>query len=591
LYSDAFLNTDIQYILIGDQLKENFILKAKGAPNIFTQIISIQQGSVEEENGRLVFKDKEGIIQYEMSDLFMSDAAGEFSNNVSYSFVKTHQGIDLTITADSKWINDPSRVYPITIDPSIQTSLDRDLIEDVHVSSGMPNTYFGGHYIVKSGYGVTSHINYSYLKFALPSLSASDLVISAKLEMYVLSSATVDPTNVAVNVYEVTSPWTENSITWNTKPSYNPIIEDYEMVASSQWVYWDVTKVAKRWYTSGTNNGLLIKNQVENANYKEYYSADTSSAYLAYRPNVVITYVNTNGLEDLWTYTTQDIGRAGSAFVSNSTGNLTLMRDDISIAGGKLPVSITSFYNYDPKASGIRYSWKTNYDQTIGLVTIGTSNYYKYIDGDGTAIYFYSSSGQWIDELGKGLSLSIDTLSSVARYIIKDKSGNTLEFDSSGYLRKLKDTSETPNSINITYLSGLIDTITDSSGRKFEFSYASNRLTKIEYLAKGNNTLRTVSYAYNDTNRTMSVTYPDTKVVTYYYDTEYKLSKAVDSDNSTVEFTYIGTPKIIESVIEHGTDGTSHGNQFNFSYTQYETKITDQYNQDVYYQFDNVGRT
>jgi len=601
LYTDAFLNTDLQYILVGSELKENFILKAKGAPTSFTQTISIQQGSVSEEKGKIVFKDKDGVNQYEMGQLYMSDASGEFSSAVTFSYVKTQQGINLTISADPEWINDPSRVYPITIDPSIQTSLDKALIEDVHVSSGMPGNYFGGHYIVKSGYGATSQINYTYLKFDLPKLAASDLVVSATLEMYVRESDPTDPANVQVNVYEVTSNWAESSTTWNNKPTSNSTIEDYEMVASSEWVYWDVTKVAKKWYTTDINYGLLIKNQVENANYKEYYSADTSSLYLAYRPNVVITYVNTNGLEDLWTYTSQDMGRAGTAFVNNSTGNLTLMRDDLSISGGKMPVGITSFYNYDAKASGVRYSWRTNYEQTISLEKIGyvgfEVDYYKYTDGDGTAIYFYYSSGKWIDELGKGLELTIDTNSSTARYVIKDKSENTLEFSDAGYLVKLKDNAETPNSVNITYASGLIDYIVDSSGRKFDYVYnASNRLSEIDYLGTGATILRRVQYEYGASNDYLQVTAPDGSMVKYYYDVNYQITKAVNLVNTVeklrVNFEYFGNPMIIKSVKEYSdVNDTSIGNQLAFAYTQYETTITDKYSQDVYYQFDNYGRT
>jgi hypothetical protein len=215
------------------------------------------------------------------------------------------------------------------------------------------------------------------------------------------------------------------------------------------------------------------------------------------------------------------MGRAGTAFVNNSTGNLILMREDLSISGGKMPVGITSFYNYDAKASGVRYSWKTNYEQTITPLTIGTTSYYKYIDGDGTAIYFYLLSGQWIDELGKGLVLTIDSNSTTARYVIKDKSENKLEFNDSGLLVKLKDNSETPNSVSITYVSGRIDTVTDSSGRVFDYGYDGlNRLDKIEYKGSDNVTKRTVTYTYVDTvpTKTLTVTSPDSKSVVYSYD-------------------------------------------------------------------------
>jgi RHS repeat-associated protein len=595
LYSDAFLNTDLQYILDGDKLKENFILKAKGAPSTFTQSIAIQQGSVTEENGKIVFKDKDGVVQYIMGDLSMSDASGEFSDKVTYSYVKTIQGIDLTITADPTWINDASRVYPITIDPSVQTSLDRAMIEDVHVSSGMPTTYFGGHYIVKSGYGATSKINYSYLRFTLPVLTSSDLVIDARLEMYVLSSATVDPTNVQVNVYEVTSGWTENGINWNSKPSNNPIIEDYDMVAASEWVYWDITRLTKKWYTTGNNDGVLIKNQVETANYKEYYSADTSGTWVNYRPNIVITYVNNNGLESYWNYHTQSVGRAGTGYVNDYNGNLVFIHGDTSNSGNLPSVSVSHIYNSGDALNTSKYSpgWRINYAQTITeksfTIDTVTTDYCLWSDEDGTTHYFKEETTDvYKDENGSGLTI---TKNGTTGYDMTDTSDNVSHFDASGKLLTIKNSYN--QTITITYnADSTINTITDAASRVTTFAYSGGNLSSItDHYGKAT----TFSY----TNTTIdAVVYPlltqitdfEGKHVFYNYDSSGYLTAAKNFDNYEINYTFAtNKPYRVTKIQEK--NGTTIGNKLDLVYGGNQTTYTDSYNATLIEQFDDTGKT
>lgn len=612
LYPDAFLNTDIQYYLDGDQIKENFILKAKGAPTSFTQTISIQQGSVIEENGRILFKDKDGVTQYVMGDLSMSDASGEFSRAVSFTFTKTIQGIDLTITADSTWINDPSRVYPITIDPSVQTSVDRANMEDCHVSNNYPNTNYYQSYILKSGWKSNSLSNQTYLRFTLPELTSADLIVSATLQMFVRLDES-DPTNVQVNVYEVDQDWDENTLTWNNKPTNSNTIEDYDMVSSNEFVYWDITRLTRQWYLTKENNGVVVKNENQNAYYKEYYSAETNIAYATKRPLIVVTYVNNNGLEDLWTYTTQDLGRAGTAFVNNGSGNLVITRNDLSVPGGKMPVSITSFFSNENRNSATM-GWKTNYEQTIALENINNVNYYGYTDADGTKVYFYLDpiSGKWIDELNKGLELTFvaptDPVSDPdVAYIITDRSENTLEFDRGGYLVKLKDNAENPNFITIEYTtdtSKKISVVTDSSGRKYNYVYSTeegNDVIVIDYADVDANVLKLVKYTFNTTDHKMIVKYSDQMSVSYDYDpVEGFITKVTDIDETFNAFTYsTKDPKVISTMTEYGESTGQQapapeykvGSVYTFSYSQNETEITDRNGNKVTYQFDNYGRT
>jgi len=595
LYTDAFLNTDIQYILDGDQLKENFILKSKGAPTSFTQTITIQQGSVSEEEGKIVFKDKEGFTQFIVGNLSMSDALGEFSDKVTYSYVKTAQGIDLTITADQTWINDPARVYPITVDPSLQTPKDSISIDDVHVASGQSSQNFGGSTPLKSGYGSTSNINYTYLRFALPKLTSSDLVISARLGMYVFSSTTVDPTNVQVNVYEVKSTWSESTVTWNNKPSNNSTIEDYEMVASSEWAYWDITRITKLWYTTEINYGVLVKNQVENANYKEYYSSDTGGNYINYRPNVIITYINNNGLESYWNYHTQSVGRAGTGYVNDYNGNLVFIHGDTSTSGNLPSVSVSHVFNSGDVLDNSLYGagWRINYAQTVSktsFVINGITTYYcKWSDEDGTIHYFEKdgSTDVYKDENGSGL---IITDNGVSGLDLTDTSGNVSHFDSSGKLISIKNNYN--QAITISYnTNGSINTITDAVARVTTFTYTDEKLISITDHYGKSSAFEYTNTSINSINYTLLTKIIDFegKASLYTYNDNGYMNSAENFDHYQIDYTFTtNKPYRVTKILEK--NGAVVGNDLDISYGSNQTTYTDAYNATLIEQFDDTGK-
>jgi hypothetical protein len=53
----------------------------------------------------------------------MTDANGAASDNVSYEVKTLENGdVQLTITADSEWINSEERAFPVAIDPQVMVS-------------------------------------------------------------------------------------------------------------------------------------------------------------------------------------------------------------------------------------------------------------------------------------------------------------------------------------------------------------------------------------------------------------------------------------------------------------------------------------
>lgn len=49
----------------------------------------------------------------------MYDASGAVSEAVQYNLQREGTGYRLTLTAQASWINDPSRSFPVVIDPDV----------------------------------------------------------------------------------------------------------------------------------------------------------------------------------------------------------------------------------------------------------------------------------------------------------------------------------------------------------------------------------------------------------------------------------------------------------------------------------------
>ena len=251
------------------------------------------------------------------------------------------------------------------------------------------------------------------------------------------------------------------------KPIYQETVEDSCTYTGDQQKYitLDITRLVKDWYQNGNNNGLMLKDPYELSGYTEFLSADCYDGFQDMRPRIEISYVNYAGVEDYWSYHTQNIGRAGTAYVNDYNGNLILSHETLAMGGSLMPVSLSHVYNTNNRTENLGYGcgFRLNYHQTIEKVSITGTDYYKHVDGDGTIHYFYydSEKKEWKDESGLDLILTVDTAGEEP-YVIKDKEENALVFNKSGYLIKVRDKNE--NTLAINYANNRITKLTDGAG-------------------------------------------------------------------------------------------------------------------------------
>ncbi|WP_152539150.1 DNRLRE domain-containing protein, partial [Fervidicella metallireducens] len=526
-FSNVYPNVDLQYNVNPQDVKEYIILNRKVDNSQFVFNINVNNLTPKlMEDKTIVFYDSNDLSKevFKIDAPYMFDANNAESRDIDITLEKVGEVYKLTLTPNAEWINSSDRVYPIKIDPTVSTDLDRNDIYDVWVSEDTPTTCLNASKVLKVG--TTTNKNRVYIRFALPTLTSSDMVIDAKLN---LQNTVAAATASQINAFKVNAYWNPGTLTWNTQPTGTiATISDYQIVLDKSSYNWNITGIVKGWYSGQSNYGILLKQQNEANPYCEFFSGNVDDTISYRRPKITISYINNSGLEDYWTYHSQSVGRAGTSHINDYNGNLIFTHADISMNGNRMPISISHVFNSNEKDQNINYGygWRLNLNQRIVPQTIGTTQYYIYTDEDGTKHYLKigATQGVYEDESGINITMTIDSASTLERYKVKDKGGNQLSFTSTGYLYLIKDANGNTNTLQ--YSGSDLVKVTDSTGRyvTLERDPSTKYLTAIVDPAG-----RRTSFEYTN-NRLTKITYSDGKYSTYNYDANGNITSVINFD-------------------------------------------------------------
>ncbi len=491
----------------------------------------------------------------------------------------------ITFLPNQMWLKAQERIYPVVIDPVTTTSKKASEIYDAHVDSLYEEDNFQKSIILKTMGG--DEVQRSFIRFELPEMKTGDMVVSARL---VLVSLAEDNKERTVEVHKVLHAWNSNSINWYNKPLYSETIEDLCCYKGDKQKYitMDITRMVKDWYQNGGNYGLMLKDDYELSGYTEFLSSDCDNGYQDMRPRIDISYVNYSGLEDYWTYHSQDAGRAGTVHVNDYNGNLIMIHDTMNTEGSLEPMALSHVYNSNNCATdlGYGYGFALNYHQTLVKTKIGGTDYYKHTDGDGTIHYFYydSTEKKWKDESGLEQTLTIHT-DGTEQLVIHDKEDNQLRFRN-GWLVKVQD--KNGNCLSISWAEQRIISITDGSGRKTTLDYLldnNGKRTTLTQITGPSGNKKT--FTYGSGNLT-GITDIDGEKVKYVYNGNHMLTEVHNIDGYSVKYGYYGTkPYRVKSITEYA--GTQKGNSLSLTYGYNSTKFTDNKKRSEIYRFNNSG--
>ncbi|MBD1371037.1 RHS repeat protein [Hazenella sp. IB182357] len=300
-YPNVMEGIHIQNTLYDTFVKEDIILEKQGTENVFHFQLQTDLKAKELSDGSVIFEDSQENEIFKLPKPYMVDSNIDpksdepaRSDDVKYEIKQNESGWVLTVTADPDWLKDPTRVYPIYIDPTT-TVATSSASGDTFVASAYPTTNYenfkesSGYYSLKVGnYDSTTGTNYAYLKQDLSSLK--DVVVdSASLNVYTAHSYyPTTPTRVWVDA--VNSTWNATTLTWNSASSITSSNIAYDDVYKGQWANFNVTNTVKAWLSSPptkTNYGFKLHANGNGQTYwKKFYSSENSSN----QPYLSITY-------------------------------------------------------------------------------------------------------------------------------------------------------------------------------------------------------------------------------------------------------------------------------------------------------------
>lgn len=168
--------------------------------------------------------------------------------------------------------------------------------DDTFIAHKRPDNNYGSrtNLLVRNDYGSTPGWAYDILiKFDLSSIPQGATIQSAKLRLYYYQHKDNDPAGRKLNCYRITSNWNENTVTWNTQPSYYPNPTTYATVPSStrRWMEWDVTSDVQKFINGqATNYGWKITDENYWGTIEIPIAYFYSKEYGSYVPQLVIEY-------------------------------------------------------------------------------------------------------------------------------------------------------------------------------------------------------------------------------------------------------------------------------------------------------------
>ncbi|WP_269318441.1 DNRLRE domain-containing protein, partial [Exiguobacterium sp. KJ 601] len=248
-HRDVFPGVDIRHVTLSDEVKEDVILHdVSSLPQDIVYEFKTKLDPQLDNNQVSFFNDGQLVLTMpvpEMQDSAVDEKSGlpSRSLDIKYELVSTGEDTyELKVVPSQEWLQDPSRVYPIYVDPTLA----RDATLDTFVSSKNPTSNMNkfwsssrGEYVLWIGYfDATTGTNYGLIKFPALSDLRGAVISGAEMSTYVTWSYYATQKN-GLWLDRVNANWSETGVTWNTRPSSTNLLSTN--VARNQWANFDVT--------------------------------------------------------------------------------------------------------------------------------------------------------------------------------------------------------------------------------------------------------------------------------------------------------------------------------------------------------------
>ena len=611
IYENVYKDTDFEYIVGSDGLKENIILQSNKSPEEFTSIYQANGLTPVQADEKTIELYAGEELVYVITAPYMEDSKGDCTDNITLTLTENKNNtFTVKTTLDSEWLKSEDREYPVIVDPVLKTNQTPNGVHSAFVSSKYPNKCYKASDTDDMGSLYVGNIyefgqTESYIKFTnLPKLDIADKVVDARLYIGLRQCQLGLP----VNIKRLVNDWNEKTVTWNNGPNGDSNISDYMMLTedtdTSKFREVEITDMVQGWYSGEYPNYGLSLSTTKTSSAKAWFYSINYTTYPQNRPLMTISYRNMSGYEDYWSFTELSSGRGGVSSVNNYNGNFIYSQPVTQDDGGSLmPVNISLIYNSNKENT--RFSvpgnqFQTNYNIFVRKETGQLwDNGYKYYlnDSDGTKHWFYfekSSDTKGKDEDGLGytievISIGSNTTETKANYIITDKDDNKMYFDYYGALLRIENASKVAATLSYESANGSnrIKNIKDGAGRLYTINYSSSNTNQIASITDPANRKTTFTYSNNYLTK---ISYADGESVQLTYSGNL-LAQIKDIDGNRTKITYDSSSQKRVTSINWGVSDSELLEKYSFKYKQNETSVTDLQNRTYTYQFNDYGQT
>ncbi|GAB3966745.1 polymorphic toxin-type HINT domain-containing protein [Actinoallomurus acanthiterrae] len=226
-YPGVAKDTDARFEAGDGQVKERLVLRSADAPTDWTFPLSLTGLRAVADGGRIRFVDSSGQVKAVIPAGFMTDSKadprsgeGSLSTGVTYQLITVAGRQALRVQLDRRWLTDPARVFPVTVDPTVVTKYDD---RDTYVETGESGDHSGENEIKIGSYDGGDHVAKSFIGFGPVATDLkNDYILGAQVGLY---NDWSDSCKAApVYVYPITESWSVSTTTDYPGPKTGPAL-------------------------------------------------------------------------------------------------------------------------------------------------------------------------------------------------------------------------------------------------------------------------------------------------------------------------------------------------------------------------------
>ncbi|MFJ3792430.1 DNRLRE domain-containing protein [Kitasatospora sp. NPDC090091] len=213
-----------------------------------------------------------------MWDAQVDERSGDHTRTAPVGLQVTQNGdaVDLTLTPDAAFLNDPKTKYPVTVDPAVNIGVGFDtFVQQGYATDVSSQTE------LKLGNNGSGQVARSFLQFPMTQIAGKQ-VTSGKLNLWNFHSWSCTAKSWEVwdtNTATTATRWTAQP-TWNRKWATSTATKGYSSSCNDGWVNTDITSLVQAWAANGKPNntlGIRATDETDPYGWKKFNSGNASS--------------------------------------------------------------------------------------------------------------------------------------------------------------------------------------------------------------------------------------------------------------------------------------------------------------------------